>query len=97
MAVAQARLDESTAKIEELEDELEHANHEVAEIEARMDELEKKDAKLEAVVVGQRDRLGGFQPFRNDLDAGVPADLRHDAIEIHRANGSAPHEIERLT
>ena len=51
MAAAQARLDESTANIEELEDELEHANEEVEEIEARMDVLEKKDAKLEAVVI----------------------------------------------
>jgi murein DD-endopeptidase MepM/ murein hydrolase activator NlpD len=65
MAAAQARLDESTAKIEELEDSLEHATHEVEEIEERIDELEKKDAKLEAEVVSRAKVL--YMSGRGDM------------------------------
>jgi murein DD-endopeptidase MepM/ murein hydrolase activator NlpD len=65
LAVAQARLDESTAKIEDLEDVLEHANNKVAETRARMAELQKKDAKLEAEVVERAKLL--YMSGRGDM------------------------------
>jgi len=60
----QARIDASTAKIETLEDKLEHSHEEVERTEARMDVLEKQDAKLEAEVVKRANALyrsGGGQ------------------------------------
>ena len=48
MSAAQARIDASTAEIEELEDVLEHADHRIHEIEERVDVLEKQDDELEA-------------------------------------------------
>ena len=65
MALAQARLDESTRKIEKLEDDLEHATHEVEEIQERIEALEKKDAKLEAVVVERAKLL--YMSGRGDM------------------------------
>jgi len=64
MDAIQVRLDASTAKIEELEDELEHSHEEVARIQARMKVLEKQDARLEAEVVERANALyrsGGGQ------------------------------------
>ena len=57
MAAVQARLDESTARIEDLEDDLEHADHRVHEIEERIKVLKKKDAALEAKVVDRAKTL----------------------------------------
>jgi murein DD-endopeptidase MepM/ murein hydrolase activator NlpD len=65
MAAAQARLDESTRKIETLEDRLEAADHRIEEIEARVTELEKRDAKLEAEVVKRAKTL--YMSGRGDM------------------------------
>ena len=65
MAVAQARLDESTRKIEVLEDRLETADHRIEEIEERVEQLKKRDAKLEAEVVERAKTL--YMSGRGDM------------------------------
>ena len=65
MAVAQARLDESTRKIETLEDRLESADHRIEEIRERVAQLKKRDAKLEAEVVARAKTL--YMAGRGDM------------------------------
>lgn len=65
MAVAQARLDESTREIEALEDVLEKADHRIEEIEERVTVLRKRDAKLEAEVVERAKTL--YMSGRGDM------------------------------
>jgi peptidoglycan LD-endopeptidase LytH len=65
MAAVQARLDESTATIETLEDRLEHADHRVHEIEERVKELNQRDSKLEALAVERAKTL--YMSGRGDM------------------------------
>jgi murein DD-endopeptidase MepM/ murein hydrolase activator NlpD len=65
MGAAQARLDESTRKIETLEDRLEAADHRIAVIEKRVTELKRRDAKLEAEVVDRAKTL--YMSGRGDM------------------------------
>ena len=51
MSATQARIDDSTAQIEELEDVLERADHRIGEIEDRVKVLEKQDDALEEEVI----------------------------------------------
>lgn len=80
MAVAQARLDEFTAKIEALKTRLEEINESTSATKARIQELREQNAKLEAVVVARAREL--YMSGRSDmLEALFGADSMADLSE----------------